>query len=100
MFNIPDAAFWQDIKFDQMADCCRVSSGVDTVGIGVFVGPGGEESIDSNRDVAVGRGIEVDEDNGGVGCGVEVDVDSGSDSAKMLANTISVTAIVLRRIRR
>jgi hypothetical protein len=86
MFNIPEVAFWQDLEFDQAADFSKVSSGVDTVGIRVFVGLRGEESIDSSSDVAVG-------------CGEEVEINGSTDGATFPPNTISVTAIAIRRTR-
>jgi hypothetical protein len=103
MSNIPEAACWQDLEFDQTADRCRVSSGVDTVGIRVFVGPGGEESKDPSSDVAVEAGGEESKDPSSdvaVGSGIEVDGDANSDGAKMPVSTIRVTAIAIRSIRR
>jgi hypothetical protein len=66
----------------------------------VLVGSGGEESIDSSSDVAVGRVIEVDVDSSSVEGAIEVDGDANSDGAKMPVNTISVIAIAIKRILR
>jgi hypothetical protein len=53
----------------------------------VLVGSGGEESIDRRSDVAVG-------------CGVEVEINGSNDGTTFPPNTISVTAITIRKIRR